>query len=35
MIVDLYENAVVAGTDIDGRPNMTLADVEAWLIKEG
>jgi hypothetical protein len=34
-IVDLYENTVVAGTDIDGRPNMTLADVEAWLMKQG
>jgi hypothetical protein len=35
VIVDLYENTVVAGTDIDGRPNMTLADVEAWLMKQG
>lgn len=35
VIVDLYDNAVVAGTDIDGRPNMTLADVEAWLKQEG
>jgi hypothetical protein len=35
VIIDLYENTVVAGTDIDGRPNMTLTDVEAWLMKEG
>jgi len=35
VIIDLYENSVVAGTDIDGRPQMTLADIEAWLTKQG
>jgi hypothetical protein len=35
VIIDLYENSVVAGSDIDGRPHMTLADIEAWLTKQG
>jgi hypothetical protein len=32
--VDPHRNAVVAGTDLDGRPNMTLDEVEAWLMNQ-
>jgi hypothetical protein len=34
MIIDPHRNAVVAGTDLDGRPNMTLDEVEAWLMNQ-
>lgn len=34
MIIDSYRNAVVAGTDLDGRPNMTLDEVEIWLLNQ-
>jgi hypothetical protein len=34
MIIDTYRNAVIAGTDLDGRPNMTLDEVEAWLMSQ-
>jgi hypothetical protein len=34
MIIDSYRNAVVAGTDLDGRPNMTLDEVETWLLNQ-
>jgi hypothetical protein len=35
MIIDPARNTVVAGTDVDGRPNMTLDEVEAWLMTQG
>jgi len=33
-IIDPVRNAVVAGTDVDGRPSMTLDEVEAWLMNQ-
>ena len=32
MITDLRTNTVVAGTEVIGRPSMSLDDVEAWLM---
>ena len=34
MIVDLFTNAVVAGTEGTGRPNLDLDDVELYLTKD-
>jgi hypothetical protein len=34
MIIDPFRNTVVAGTDLDGRPAMTLDEVETWLMNQ-
>jgi hypothetical protein len=35
MIVDPGTNTVVAGTEVIGRPSMTLDEVEEWLTRPG
>jgi hypothetical protein len=34
VIIDPYRNAVIAGSDLDGHPSMTLDEVEAWLMTQ-
>jgi hypothetical protein len=34
MIVNPYNNVIVAGTEVTGRPHFTLDDIEAWLMSE-